>query len=59
MLWIVLKAQKLQGIHEGLTTSKLIVLSQHPGTRDASSLDVGTLEKHADDKLSDSSEIQM
>lgn len=52
---MVLRAEQL---HRILGTIERAGLSQHPGIRDTSALDMGISEKQAD-RLSDSSEIQM
>lgn len=52
---MVLRAEQL---HTILTTIEGAQLSQHPGTRDTSALDMGIPEKQAE-RLADSSEIQM
>lgn len=52
---MVLRAEQL---HTILTTIEGAQLSQHPGTRDTSALDMGIPEKQAE-RLADSREIQM
>lgn len=51
-------ALRAEQLHTILMTIERAQLSQHPGTRDTSALDMGIPEKQAD-RLSDSSEIQM